>query len=314
MTFTSYISITGIVVALGSLFVALLSYRKSIKTSATTETHQQLLNVKVFFDVSRHYIDRLNKVSEDFNQVIAELASVAEQSHSDIMHVFDDFDTLEMSTPFLRHEFYSATEEVMTYYDEDITFKHGLYLINQIRRIKEIDYISTENNPPKKKWFWFKILKKPNNYSKRDDWQISNTFNMHVVEIYTRIQKKDEPKLYEQVYKHLNLYRQKHHELRHRIEHLQDRLEKMRIENTRDPINFKDVPNFGRKFYQLKNDISIIKNFDLIDIPKVEYFPIQNGVALSIYAGCVLRIIAHYEIWGHTTSFWSSDDRKLLPK
>lgn len=295
-------------IALCSLIVAFFAYRHSVTSSQDnakqiqiiSNTHFQLSSNIAISEASQKYVSLLANVNREFEEIVGKLADPAARASRLIGDTFDDFDSQQLTLPYLRHAFHTAITVVREAYDEELTYQTGLNLVFRLRALKFIkgDVATYQPETPDRSIFSFlKKQNKPNN--PEEIINASTAFWDSLKTIYSRIPEEKEAALFRHIYRYIEEYSCLHRESHQRLDALEKQLEDAIKENSLEMYQIRDVPSLGTKFYRVKGDIGRIRELFLPDLDGLGGHPTQDGVAYSLYAACVLYIVSQHYMWGN---------------
>ena len=298
---------TSDAIALCSLIVAFVAYRHTVASSRDnskqiqeiSNTHLRLASNIAVSEASQKYVSLLSSINKEFEEIVDKLAYPALDASTKIGSVFDDFDTQNLTHPYLRHAFHTGITVVREAYDKELTYQTGLNLASRLRALKFIKGDVASYQPEKPDRSIFSFLRKQSKPSGPEDAiNASSVFWDSLKTIYDRIPEEKEAELFRCTFPYIEEYSRLHRESRQRLEELEKQLEDAIKENSLEMFDIRDVPGLGAKFYRVKGDIGRVKELYFPDLNGIGEIPVHDGISYSLYAASVLFIVSQHFMWG----------------
>jgi len=311
-----------------SIFFAFLSYRiarkatkdsyrhqkltakfheMSIQYQALALQYQELASQKNLFEISRHHQQTLHEVTDELRIIMRELMTTASKTRNKIYYHFNDYDhhSAERS---LRHCFGDINKIVMATFDKQLDRQSGQYLIDQLSKLTRIE--EDIQRPSSKETLWDKLVfffkDKPKPAYTKDILYANPLFYKSIKTILDAFTVDQSRKFYSETYPYIEEYLEVHNKFKKQLESLESRLSKAQEENRREPFEIKQIPNFGVFFIRTKADITRMIHLCPRFIPTPEgQLPPPNCLSNIIFAGTILYIVAHPQLWGQTQQNWT---------
>lgn len=294
-------------IALGSLIIATLAYRHSVKSSRNnakeiqklSNEHLQLTSNIAISKASQKYVSLLASVNKEFEEISRKFSTPAFKASTQIGGIFDDFDTQNLTHPYLRHAFHKSIIIVREAYDNELTYQTGLNLSDQLQALKFIKDEVLSHEPELPKTSILSIFKKHNpSRTPAEEIRMSSAFWKYLKIIYERIPEKKEAELFRRIFPFTEEYSKLHKESRPRLEELEKRLDDAIKENSLEMFNIRRIPGLGDKFYRVKGDINRIRHLHFPDFHAIKEISVRDGISYSLYVASILFIVSQHYSWG----------------
>jgi hypothetical protein len=303
---------TSDIIAIGSAVISTLTLihtvqsakANSLQIEELARRYERHTGLIATHQASQKYVALLSDVSLRFEEILAKLAYPASEAQRAIGEVFDSFDSKPGEHPYLRHAFQDLVDRVRKAYDFELTYQTGLNLADRIRQLKFIrsefdQYMEARADTPPKKSFFDLFFKRQSQPASPEDYiRRSAEFWQSLNSIYERIPREREPEVFSKALECIAEYRRLHEASRDELQELELRLENGLKENSLELIKIENTPILGDKYTRTKGDIARALAFYFPDFYHIESIQVEDGIAYSLYAGSILRIMADHHTWG----------------